>query len=174
MFDRTDQYRLFYERRDIVENIRQYIFTLICMTILCGLIPEFFEKGSTQRKLLKFAAGILMLIVAITPLTGKEVLQFDCISADLPNQTQTALGVGQEQANDMLRQIITQRTEAYILDKATSLGANLSAEVLLSDAELPTPEAVILTGAASPYVKKKLCAILTSDLAVSEDNLQWN
>ena len=115
-----------------------------------------------------------MMIVAITPLTGKELLRFDRLSVEFTQETQTALQTGQDQANDMLRQIITERTEAYILDKAKSMGVNLSVEVVLSDAELPTPETVILTGEASPYVKKRLRTILISDLDISEEELQWN
>ena len=174
MPDHIDQYGLFYERCGIVENIRQYIFTLICMAILCGLVPEFFENNSLQKKLLKFAAGLLMMIVAVTPLTGKERLNINWMSADLTQEAQAALSSGQEQADGMIQQIIIQRTQAYILDKATSMGAELSVEVHLSDAELPAPESVVLTGAVSPYAKKQLSKILVSDLSISEDKLQWN
>ena len=157
-----------------MDGIRRYIFMLICMAILCGLVPELFENNSTQKKLLKFAAGILMVIVAITPLIGREQLVLNWVPTDLEVEVQDALSDGQVQADDMYRQIITQQTQAYILDKATSMGAELSAEVILSDTELPTPETVVLTGNVSPYVKKQLSNILISDLKISEDKLQWN
>ena len=158
-----------------MERIRQYIFMLICMAILCGLVQEFFDNNTTQKKLLKFAAGILMVIVAMTPLIGQERLQFNWnLSGDLNQETQDALSIGQEQADSMLRQIITSQTQAYILDKATSMGAELSVEVALSDTEPPIPEAVVLSGDASPYVRKQLSHILLTDLEISEDKLQWN
>ena len=157
-----------------MESLRRYIFTLICMAILCGLVTEFFSN-SPQKKLLKFAAGILMVIVAITPLIGKERIAFNWnLTGDLNMEAQEALRIGQEQADGMLRQIITQQTQAYILDKATSMGAELSVEVALSDTEPPIPEAVVLSGNASPYVRKQLSHIIITDLGISEDKLQWN
>ena len=157
-----------------MDNIRQYIFTSICMSILCGLVTELFANNAAYQKLLKFAAGMLMTVVAITPLTGKNIWQSDFLSANLHREAQHTLAAGQEQADGMLRQIITERTQAYILDKAVSMGAELSAEVFLTDTTPPTPEAIILDGEASPYVKKRLTAMLVSDLAISEDKLQWN
>ena len=157
-----------------MENIRQYIFALICMAILCGIAPEFFENDSSRYKLLKFVAGLLMMIVAITPLMDKEKLELHWMTEDLEQEAQSALSIGQEEAEVMLRQIITEQTQAYILDKATSMGAVLSADVILSDAEIPTPESVVLTGNTSPYVKTQLTNMIVSDLDISEDSVQWN
>ena len=157
-----------------MDSIRRYIFTLICMAILCGLVSALFENSSTQKKLIKFAAGILMVIVALTPLLGSERLKFNRIPTDLGMEAQSALYAGKEQADGMLRQIITEQTQAYILDKATSMGVELSAEVILSDTDPPTPETIVLTGTVSPYVKKQLSNTLISELEISEDKLQWN
>ena len=157
-----------------MENIRQYIFSLVCMAILCGIIPGFFDSSSTQKKLLQFATGLLMMVVAISPLIDKEKLQFQWQFGDFTKEAQLVLSTGQEQADGMLRQIISQQTQAYILDKATSMGAELSVEVMLSDDEMPTPESVVLTGTASPYVRTQVTNMIVTDLAVSEDKIQWN
>ena len=157
-----------------MENIRQYIFSLVCMAILCGIVPEFFESNSTRKKLLKFVTGLIMMIVVITPLIRKEKPEFQWQMGEFRNEVQHALSAGQEQADGMLRQIISQQTQAYILDKATSMGAELSAEVMLSDDEMPTPESVVLTGTASPYLRTQVTNMIVTDLAVSEDKIQWN
>lgn len=157
-----------------MESLRQYIFSLVCGTVICAIVPEFFENGSGHKKLVRFVAAILLTIVALRPFTGKNGLQFDVLSISPGEEAQYTVAMGQEQADSMLRQIITQRTQAYILDKAASMGADLAVQVILADSDPLVPETVLLTGPVSPYVKKQLTSSLVSDLAISEDDLQWN
>lgn len=156
-----------------MENIRQYILSLICVVIICSLIPEFITENGSHKKMIKFATGMLIIIVAMAPITGNDIWRIELATGDLSQEAQYALSAGQEQADNMLRRIITEQTQAYILDKAASMGAELSAQIILTDAQPPTPDIVLLTGTVSPYVKKQLSNVLIRDLAISEDKLQW-
>ena len=157
-----------------MESIRQYIFTLICMSLICMLLPEFFENGSGLKKQIQFVAGILMILTVLAPLVGNRITLPEFYIDGLSDEAQHAITTGQEDADDMFRKIIIERTQAYILDKSASMGADISVELTLTDAETPTPETVTLCGTVSPYVKKKLTRALISDLGISEDKLQWN
>ena len=71
----------------------------------------------------------------------------------------------------LLAQIISEQTEAYILDKAADLHANLHVEVTVGEDNLPT--AVTLSGEASPYARRQIQAIIANDLGISKENQKW-
>jgi hypothetical protein len=147
---------------------------LICGAMLCGLIQSLFQGDSGIRTLVTFAAGLLMVIVAISPFLKNQDTWLDLHMADYTATANAATVQGHEYAQAQMRQIIIEKTQTYILDKAAAMGAEISAQVQLSDGELPYPESVTITGAVSPYVKKQLTHMLQTDLAVTEDHLQWN
>ena len=59
------------------------------------------------------------------------------------------------------------------MDKAESLGAELTVEVTLSDDELMVPCAVKLSGAISPYAKKVLSDTIAKDLGIQVEEQIW-
>ena len=78
-----------------------------------------------------------------------------------------------EKREEMLRQIITDETRAYIMDKARSYGAEIQVEITLSRANPPVPEGCTIWGQISPYVKQQLKKILITDLGIPEENHLW-
>lgn len=174
MLDCFDQYGVSDEGSRVVDQIRQYILTLICMAIICGSVPKFFGDNGAQKKLLSFVAGMVMTIVAVSPFLGKNLQSYLWIREEFSLEAQDTIAIGQEQADSMLSDIIIKRIQSYILDKAASMGADLTAEVILDDSKPCVPSCVILSGAASPYVKRQLTETLGQQLAISEDNVVWN
>ena len=71
------------------------------------------------------------------------------------------------------REIITDKTCAYILDKAETLRAQLTVQVILSDEELPVPERIYLTGQASPYARSMLQRLIEEELGVPKERQIW-
>ena len=57
-------------------------------------------------------------------------------------------------ARDSMADIIKEETEAYILDKAADLHANLRVEVAVGEDNLPA--AVTISGEASPYARRQI------------------
>ena len=68
---------------------------------------------------------------------------------------------------------IKTKSEAYILDKATEMGADVNIDVVLSDDQLPVPAGITVCGAVSPYVKAKLSACIRDELGIAEDEQVW-
>jgi hypothetical protein len=52
------------------------------------------------------------------------------------------------------------------LDKAESLGAELTVEVMLDDSQIPIPTKVRIRGNISPYNREKLSSIIERDLGI--------
>ena len=82
-----------------------------------------------------------------------------------------AAAMGENLARDSMADIIKEETEAYILDKAADLHANLHVEVIVGEDNLPT--AVTLSGEASPYARRQIQAIIANDLGISKENQKW-
>jgi hypothetical protein len=68
---------------------------------------------------------------------------------------------------------IIQQTQAYILDKARSLDAELTVEVFLGDGTIPVPIGVRLEGNISPYARKLLSQMLQDDLGIPAEEQIW-
>ena len=69
--------------------------------------------------------------------------------------------------------IIKDRTEAYILDKAASMGLSLRVEVILSEEEIPKPITVKLWGTVPPYTKTRLRNWMEDTLGIGEEDQLW-
>ena len=84
-----------------------------------------------------------------------------------------AAEAGVNMASDAMQEIISAETCAYILDKATELGAEISVEVQLTDENLPVPKSVFLEGNISPYGKKQLTGWMETELGIPEEHQIW-
>ena len=87
------------------------------------------------------------------------------------------------------REGICERLEAYILDKAADLHANLRVEVTVGEDNLPAlgadvsarftldeqdlPRTVTLTGSCTPAQKQALARVLAEDLGIPEERQIW-
>ena len=69
------------------------------------------------------------------------------------------------------REGICERLEAYILDKAAALGADVSVRFTLDDQDLP--RTVTLTGSCTPAQKQALARVLAEDLGIPEERQIW-
>jgi hypothetical protein len=72
-----------------------------------------------------------------------------------------------------MAKLIKQETEAYILDKAQSLGCALEADVTVGEGLYPVPESVLICGSISNQNRKLLEDILVKELGISKENQQW-
>ena len=70
--------------------------------------------------------------------------------------------------------IIKMQTEAYISNKAESMGADIDVVVQLSEQEPIVPISVSITGDVSPYIKSRLQQIISNDIGLCEEALQWD
>lgn len=87
------------------------------------------------------------------------------------DDAEDAAAMGENLARDSMADIIKEETEAYILDKAADLHANLRVEVAVGEDNLPA--AVTIFGEASPYARRQIQAMIANDLGISKENQKW-
>lgn len=154
-------------------SIRQYLLSIIAAAIICGVAVSLMNKKDTQASILKLLTGIFMAITIIAPLTKFDFTNLQDFALGFSEDAQNAVTVGEEFADNQMRENITQQVEAYIQDKAMDLGADLKIDVELSHQNPPVPLAVTICGAVSPYTKSVLSRYIENNLAIPEENQAW-
>ena len=154
-----------------MDNLRQYIVSIVAVAAISAILLRLVGNKSQSYKLLKLMCGIVMVLAVVAPWmeisVDAYIDYFDSIGVDALSIRETGEGF----AEDALRQGIKEQTEAYILDKAALLGADIHVSVTC-DTSL-RPVSVRIRGNASPYVKRRLQEILCSDIGISEENQTW-
>lgn len=157
-----------------MEHIRQYLLSVIAAAILCAAVQAITQKKGASSAIIKLIAGIFLTVTVITPWTKLSFTDITEYAQTFTASAETAVSYGTAVAQEETAAIIKSRSEAYILDKATSLGLTLQVAVTVSDASPPLPESVVLTGKTSPYTKERLAHYIANDLGIPEADQTWN
>lgn len=151
-------------------QIRQYILSVIVAAVLCGVL-ENLCAGKTTASVMKLICGIFLTFVVISPLREAELDDLSAIPFDFLEAGQLAAAEGKNMAMESYRGIIKDRTEAYILDKAEALGADITVEVMLDGNAVPVR--VRISGTVSPFAENALKACLEEDLGIAKEAQEW-
>lgn len=153
--------------------IKQYIVSIVAAAIVCSIIKTLSEGNNTSSFVIKLLSGLFMALAVISPIVK---LELDNISEYINNyqiQGENAVHAGIEYSQTEAAAIIKANTQAYILDKAQKLGAEIEVEVQLDGKSPPIPCAVTLKGHVSPFVKQRLTQYIYDDLGIAEENQTW-
>lgn len=155
-----------------MDTLRQYILSIICIVVSCGVLQLLVPKG-TIGTLFRVISGLAVTITVLSPLMNGEMLywnyQFDRMISD----STIAVVEGQSTASELLKQRIREETESYILTKASDLKAEMNVDVDIASDYPNVPVAVTMKGKISPYAKKQLIAYIENDLAIPEEKQLW-
>jgi hypothetical protein len=156
-----------------VEGIGAYILSVVASALICGSVRTFFDKKGGSETLIRSVCGIYMAFVLIAPLKNVDFSVYSDYFAGFSEEAEAVVNRGEEIALSQQRKFIKERIEAYILDKAVSLGAEVSVSVTLSDTAPPKPIKISVKGAVSPYVKSVLKAYLKEQFGIPEEAQTW-
>lgn len=156
-----------------MDGIGTYILSVVASAVVCGSINILFQKKGTSAVLIRSICGIYMAFVLISPLQKFDFSIYEDYFSGFSEEANEAVSRGEEIARKEQKEFIKKQTEAYILDKAVSLGAEISVSVTLSDTMPPTPIQITIKGAVSPYVKKVLKSYLKEQLGIPEEAQTW-
>lgn len=156
-----------------MEEIKQYILTIVCVAILCGIIQLSFSGKNSICRAVKLISGLVLTVTVISPLIHMDRLTPASFINSISIDGQWAVAEGKQVAEDRLAVCIKDKAESYILEKANGWGLNILAEVMLSDDTPPIPEQVTITGVVSPYGKRQLMHCIEEELGIAEENQLW-
>ncbi len=156
-----------------MDGIRQYLLRLICAALVCGMATGLLGKKGALGATVKLITGIFMILTLVSPFLNFRIGDLSDYLENISTGGNGLVADGQRDAAAALEKIIKEKTEAYILDKAKSFGAELTVEVRLEGSELPVPCGVTLHGSISPYGKRQLSTLIAGELGIAMEEQTW-
>lgn len=154
-----------------MDELRQYIICITAAAIAVAILTRLTDGKSASGAITKMSTGLFLTFMIIHPLIQLDFSIFTDWTDSFEVQSGRAVTSGEKMANDAMGDIIKTNTEAYILDKAQTYGADLTVEVMLNEYRIPS--SVTLTGKVSPHGKRQLQKILKEELDITEENQIW-
>lgn len=156
-----------------MNGIRDYLLSIITAALVCSIVNLLIPKDSGHKGLIRMICGIFIAITTVSPIAKFKINDIQSYWSDIQTESDNIIDQGESVANTAYRDIIKERCEAYILDKASVMGLTIEVEVTLSDTIPSSPYSVKIAGAISPYSKKRLKEIIVNDLAIPEERQKW-
>lgn len=157
-----------------MEDLKAYLISVTAASIICSVVNVLAGKKGTVSTILKLLTGLFLALTVIRPVVSISLSEAGNYLGALSVDANAAVSTGKNMALEELGVIIKAETDAYILDKAASLGVDLEVDVILSDTAPPLPAEVILTGAVSPYAKARLSSLIEENVGIPKEAQQWS
>lgn len=151
----------------------RYIFSVTTAAIICSILLSILKKKSGAAVLVRLIGGLFLTFTVIAPVSDVNFTAVFETPLEYTSQGNLIAASGQDLAQEQVQEIIKERCEAYILDKAMSYQTQIDAEVTLSQDDIAVPTAVQLKGSVSPYVKSILKKWLQVEMGIPEENQIW-
>ena len=154
-------------------DFRAYLIRLTAAAILGAIVRRLAPAGGAGRAA-RLGAGLLVLLTAFSPLASVNTASAaqDLVRHGYADPLTTV--EFSKNVNDLLSELITERAEAYILDKAQELGMVVTAEVtVMVEDTYPVPYAVKLSGSPTAAQQAKLKEVIAADLKIPEERQEW-
>jgi hypothetical protein len=84
-----------------------------------------------------------------------------------------AIRRGEELSQNAMADIISTKLASYVEEKATELGAEVWAEIRLSNEEIPVPVGIDIAGQVSPYVRSLLETYIMENIGLDREDVRW-
>lgn len=149
---------------------KQYILSLILWAFSCGIISQIVSE-TKAKELVRLVCGIIMTILILRPLAGIDLESLLEIPFADSTGVEAYVAEGEQVAFEHQERCISSACEAYILDKARNLGAEICADISLNEDLLPVSAVII--GEIPQEIQIDLQKILTMDLGIPKENQQW-
>jgi hypothetical protein len=157
----------------MMDSLGRYLLGILASSLICGIAMELIGKKGSNSAAVKLLCGVFMLLSVMSPVLDVRIGALTDLTGAFQLEGDTFAQEGKNLAQEQYRSVITQRTEAYILDKAVSLGADVDVEVVLTDDDTSAPKAVTICGKISPYAKGLLSSWLNRELGIATEEQRW-
>ena len=154
--------------------MKNYLLSIIAAGIICAITGILFPNKDTIEKIVGLMCGLFMTLIVLSPIKKINPVNWGLSYEFQSDQSKHIAEQGQYQAEETLREVITEYCSTYIVEKAKGMGVDIDVQFQLNSNDPPVPTSAVITGTVSPYAKAKLKNILTQDLGIPEDRQQWS
>lgn len=153
----------------MLDVIRQWLLGITCVALVLAIAESLTPEGAI-RKVGRLTGGLVLLIAMIQPLLSLDEgaltralteyhFSMDSYSQDL-----------EEENWNLMKDIIEERSSAYIQDKAESMGIDCQVLVeAVDEGDWPVPESVTVFGDLTEDQQARLTRAIETDFAIPTD-----
>ena len=151
-----------------MDGLCRYVICVVAAALLSGILTRLTQRCSSGE-IVRMLCGIFMTIVLIQPVIGRKKLILDSELQGLSKQAEAISEEGTAEAESL--RFIKQRVEAYISNRAETIGAEIQASVSLGEDCVPV--SVRITGKISPLNRSRLAQVIVSELGIPREQQEW-
>lgn len=153
-----------------MDGVCGYVIRVVAAALLSGILTRLTRKCGSGE-VIQMLCGIFMTIVLVQPIYGGNEMILESELQELSKQAEAVSREGTAEADSIRKQFIKQRVEAYISNRAETLGADIQASVSLG--EDCVPFFVRITGSVSPMNRSRLTQVIVSELGIPRERQEW-
>ena len=154
-------------------GLRTYLLSVCAAALFCATAMALLPKGSVRR-VAGFTCGLLLTVAAIGPLTNLGDYSISEALAALQMQAEEQKAGVTIKNRELVSQIIKEKTQSYILDKAAGLDMSIQVEVSMEEETgQPYPKSVQITGMVSNAQKAALQDYIEENFGVPAVRQEW-
>jgi stage III sporulation protein AF len=154
----------------MMDWIREWIMSVTATSVLLAAVQTLIPKGGV-KKVGELACGLLLLLSVSTPLVKLDADELAITLTEFRMQELDVTKLLEIQNTELVKEIIEEKTAAYISDKAAELGLDCTAKVTYEYSRdgQAYPSSVWIKGNWSEEQKEKLTARIEYDLAIPKE-----
>lgn len=156
-------------------TLRGYLLSVVAVALFSGILLSLTPTGSVRRTL-GFICGLLLTLAALGPAAKLDVERLVENFSELRTQAGERTAAAENGSVELMAALIKERTEAYIWDKAASLGISPSRIEAEVDAggDYPRPRAVRIIASCTAEQRRRLTEWIERELAVPSSEQEWS
>ena len=154
----------------MMEAWKSYILSILIWIFVCGILQKMIAE-TRGKKMIQLISGVVLAITVFSPLTRMRLDDYFQIPKIEWENSDLYIMEGQNNASEAQKRYIQDHCEAYILDRARTLNAEITVEILLNESMIPAFAQIEWDG--NPSLQIELEKVLMTDLGIPKENQQW-
>jgi len=158
------------------QMLREWVIGLMGAALVSAAATALAPEGRTRR-IVQLVCGLAVIVALLAPVKELDLESLAAFSEKYGEEGRAAAARAADTEEMLLRRIIEQRTEAYILDKGHALGIeDLAVQVTAEKTEEGAwiPKRARLNTRADAFLRQKLQAAIEAELGIAAEELNWS
>ncbi len=159
-----------------MEGIRDWVIGIVCAALAAALADSLSPKG-TVKKIGAFTGALVLLVAVLQPAARWKDFDLEGVLESLEAEMTPYSDRLERENENLMKEIIAEKTGAYIVDKAAELGFSCAARVEVGQGEdgTPLPWSAEVTGNYTPGQKDALVQVVagTLDIPAERQTYRW-
>jgi hypothetical protein len=151
--------------------LSEYVSSMVAVSIIVSIVMTIAPKGAA-RAAIGVVSGLVIMVVLLGPLAALRKVDFSEFSFDLGKHIISSEENLLTEQDNLLKELIVDKTSAYILAKAQALEVDCEVIVTLDDSYPPLPAAAVIKANIpyNPAFHKEMSAFLAFDCGIPREN----